>query len=139
MAWLPRLILLLTKPMKANGASSSTTSLLFMSPLAILSPSCPPIAMKTTTRRLIRLPSHKCYRTSSSNYPLPSLFARCAVTATDWNNVIQVTTSTLSPTSTSSCSMLTGLNKSSSRASMRYLINHLSRMGGVYLVVNSLT
>ncbi len=119
--------------------SSSTTLLLFMSPLAIVSPSSPPIAMKTTTCWPIRLPSHQCYRTSSSNYPLPSLFARCAVTTTDWSNIIWVSISTLSPTSTSSCSMLTGLSKSSSRASMRCLVNQPSRMGGVYSVADSRT
>ncbi len=77
--------------------------------------------------------------TSSSNYPLLSLFARCAVTTTNWSSVIRVNKLTLSPTSTSSCSMLTGLSKSSSRASMRCLINQPSRMGGVYLVADSRT
>ncbi len=57
-AWLPRLILLLTKPMKASGTSSSTTSLLFMSSPAIVFPSYPPIAMKTTSYWPIHLPSH---------------------------------------------------------------------------------
>jgi hypothetical protein len=73
--------------MKASAVSSSMTSLLFMSPPTIVSPSCPPIVMKTTTRWPICLPSHECYYTSSSNYPLPSLFVRCADTATDWSSV----------------------------------------------------
>jgi len=119
--------------------SSSTTLLLFMSPPAIVSPSSPPIAMKTTTCWPIRLPSHQCYRMSSSNYPLPSLFARCVVTATDWSSIIQMSISTLSSTSISSCSMLIGLSKSSSRASMRCLVNQPSRMGGVYSVADSRT
>jgi len=110
-----------------------------MSLPAIVSLSCLPIAMKTTTRWPIHRRSHQCYHTSSSNYPLLSLFARCTVTATDWSSVIHVSISTLSPTSTSNCSMLTGLSKSSSRASMRCLVNQPSRMGGVYLVANSLT
>ncbi len=138
-AWLPGLILLLTKPMKANRTSSSTTSLLFMSLPTIVSPSYPPIAMKTTTRWPIHLPSHQCYCTSSSNYPLPSLFARCVVTVTDWSSVIRVSISTLSPTNTNSYSLLTRLSKSSSRASMRCLVNQPSRMGGIYLVVDSRT
>jgi len=134
--WFPELILLLTKSMKANEASFSTTLLLFMSLRAIVSPSSPPIAMKTITCWPIRLPSHQCYCTSLSNYPLPSLFARCAITVTDWSSVIRMSILTLSPTSTSSCSMFTGLNKCSSRASMRCLVNQPSRMGGVYSVAD---
>ncbi len=52
---------------------------------------------------------------------------------------IRVSISTLSLTSTSRCSMLTKLSMSSSRASMRCLVNQFSRMGGVYFVADSRT
>ncbi len=136
LVWLPGLTPYLTKPMKATRTPFSTTSPLFTSLPMIRFMKFRPIEIETTMRWPILVLFPQCYRMSLSSYPQPTSSERFGNMLSDWIIVTHQLRSISSPMSTKPWSMLTDVSQCWRTASIRFPAVQVSRMAGLYLVLD---